>query len=418
MRPFRPDVMEDTSVSSGGCGERQGLSSSRSVGQSTERVAVATAAVWANVYGYLTVLLRGRPLSERLPTDAGGRPVPRLLLLCPSDGRLPDDIGQLHPRLTPAGRAQSFLASVAGARSRPFGAHPVFQLQPEEGAGDDTLLLAIESVSSLRTLHVVAEAMASSGRGLPRLDTSRLVRQFIRTLRRMVERDPALRCWIRVVVYDPAQDADRSLLPAVVRAATEDSGQLWESLSPPPSPPSGAPLPVGVGVYLAWSFFHGYLALVAGRRDVSGELSELQAAVQLPLPLRKLVLLCPLSAGWTDTDADDLPALDGQLKPVQDVDGVEAGVPALAGRSYGSFSIYRSRPEGACFALELATPLRTLSLGVASEGVSPELYRSEARSFTEELQTLLREHPHVGAHFTVLKIEDLAKIHSELANMA
>ena len=415
--------MENEGCKSSRCGEERSLTSPARLTESvpalaTQRIAVATAAVWATVYGYLTVLLRGQPLANRLPKSSRCRPVPRLLLLCPSDGRLPDDIGQLHPRLTPTGRAQSFLASVAGARSRPFGAHSVFELQPAEGTDDDTLLLAMESVSSLRTMHVVAEAMARSERNLPRLDTRRLVRQFIRALREMVDRDPALRCWIKVVVYDPSQDTDKSFLPALLRAATEDTERPCGSVSPPPSPP-GAPLPVGVGVYLAWSFFHGYLELVAGRRDVAGELLALQQALRLPLPVRKLVLLCPLAAGWTDTDADDLPALDSQLQPVQDVDGVETGVPALAGRSYGSFSIYRSRQEGSgCFALELATPLRTLSLGVASEDVSPELYCSEARNFTDELQTLLREHPHVGAHFAVLKIGDLTKIHCELANLA
>ena len=377
------------------------------------RVAVATAAVWSVVHGYLMVLLRGLPLAERLPADAGGRPVARLLLLCPSDGRLPDDIGALHRRLRPAGRARPVLAAVAGARSRPLGAHPVFHLVPEDGAEDSPLLVAAETVSSLRTLHVVAEAMAGSERGpARRLDARCLARHFIYTLRQMVQRDPALSSWIRVVVYDPAQEADVSLLPALLRAVADDSVPI----SPPPSPPS-APLPVGVGVYLAWSFFHGYLSLVGRRRDVSGELAALGTACRLSLAALRLVLLCPLAAGWTDTSADDLPALDDQLQPVRDVDGTETDVPALAGRSYGNFSIYRSLADGACFALELATPLRTLSLGLASEGVSPEVYRAEARVFSEELRALLRDHPLVGSHFAVLEIEDLANIHRELASM-
>ena len=168
-------------------------------------------------------------------------------------------------------------------------------------------------------------------------------------------------------------------------------------------------MPGGVGVYLAWSFVHGYLALAAGRRDVAGELQKLRAQAELPLPLARVVVLCPTSAGWSGVSS-----LSSQLRPVQDVAGVQ-----LAGRSYGSFSIYRSGPEGgSCFALELATPLRTLLQGVTEAGLERGLYRREAVSFTEELRTLLTESAALAAHYSVLRVDDDTDLAAELNKLA
>ena len=362
-------------------------------------VDVATAAVWAFQYGYLRVLLAGEPLSERLAQLAQLPSCRQLLLLCPSDGRPPEDWQRLGKgRLTYEGRAATFSASVAGARDRQYGGHPVFRVS----RGHSQLLVAVEAVGSLNTLRVVAEAMARSPRRLPPLDLPSLQRQFVTRLRDAVTRDARLRDAFRLVEYDVGRQG--ALEEALEAAAFGDTGDP----EPRPSPASAA-VPGGVGVYLAWSFVHGYLALAAGRRDVAGELQKLRTQTELPLPLARVVVLCPCSAGWSDVSS-----LSGRLRPVQDVAGVQ-----LAGRSYGSFSIYRSGSEGGnCFALELATPLRTLLQGVTEAGLERRLYHREAASFTEELRTLLAESPALADHYAVLRVDDDTDLPAELDKLA
>ena len=380
---------------------------------------VSTAAVWAYYHGYLRVLLAGPPLSERLSKLAAGDQLAscrQLLLLCPSAGQLPEDADRLTEdgRLTSVGRADTFSQSVAGARSRQYGGHPVFRLTGRAAADSaespEQRLAAVEAVGSLRTLRVVVEAMARCPRQLPPLDVNQLVGQFVTRLRDTVTRDDRLRDAFRVVEYDARQRG--ALETALQAAAFGDAGSTEQQQQ---QPATAAPLPGGVGVYLAWSFVHGYLALTAGRRDLAGELTRLGSEAALPLPLPRVVVLCPTTTDWSD----DISLLDGQLKPVRDVDGVEAGVPALAGRRYGGFSIYcSSQEDSSCFALELATPLRTLRLGVADAGLDQQVYRREAVSFIEELQQLVTENPAVAAHYSVLRVDADTSIHQELDKLA
>ncbi|KAF0293977.1 Fibropellin-1 [Amphibalanus amphitrite] len=378
---------------------------------------VPTAAAWGFNHGYLQILRSGAPLKERLKTLADREKLTtceRLMLLCPSDGRIPDDAERLDGgRLVSVGRAAPFSKSVAGARSREYGAHAVFKVTRHGSTEGEQRLVAAEAVASLRTMLTVAEAMKGVKRRPNQLETPQLVSRFVSVLRDTIARDQNLRAAFRLVEYDSRQEG--ALQKALEAAVFKDEAESEEPAIASESEPEH--VPEDVGAYLAWSFLHGYLKLAVAQRNVASELEKLQKDSGLNLPLKRIVIICPTEPNdWTD----DITELDEHLQPVKDVGGVKAAVPALSGRSYGNFSIYRCGSEvgASCFAVELATPLRTLRLGVAAANVDPSEYTRAAAQFTEELGNLLKEFPDVAAHYCLLKADRGERVHLQLNQLA
>lgn len=387
------------------------MSSNGSPSFSPKDLEVGTANAWSYFYGYLQVLLGGKPITERLKEAAAGRRfIPRLFLLCPLDGQLVSSAEDLDSRLKPAGKAAPVIADVAGARGRPYGPHPLFQLEVDSG---EPVLMAVESVASARTARVVSEAMAASQREMPKLTARRVVQDLVDALGGIIAQEPTLRGSVQLIAYTSPRDAFAQLREAArtfTLGGPAVTGDAIVTRSPTP------PLPLGVGAYLAWSFMHGYLLLAAKKRDVPAELAALSKDTKKRVPIRRIVIVCPLSlpAGRKHTLPESLTDLDADVEPVHDVNGVEAGVTALKGRQYGAFSLYKSRSSGDNHALELATPLRTLALGVSTEGRSASVYSREAKAFVKELKLLLEEQPTVAAHYTLVAVDDETPLHQAL----
>lgn len=373
---------------------------------------IGKATAFSYYYGYLRILAQAQPVGDRLrKARAGCSVVPKLFLLCPLDGKLPKKTTDLVPELTSAGYVIQVTAEVAGARQRQYGNHPLYQLALGGEPDARSALLAVEPVSAITTLRKVSEAMNQSSGQMQPLSLRNCIEDLVKELRRLIAREPSLSGQVELVRYER---------PAEVAEALRDAAEkhICQLARDSPQPPRE-----DVGRYLAWAFMHGYLLTMAQNRNIPEELAQLkkQEPACKNLHILRLVIVCPLKLpqvpGERGCLPDNITKLDDDLEHVKNVTPVQIDGPAQPGRQYGSFSIYRSKESGNCFALELATPLCTLARGLLAEK-HPETYPSEAESFVTELKTLMFKHDSAMAQqYQIVRTDGSTNLHSALKEL-